>query len=149
MIPEQEALYFYFALEPTNHVIGPAHKCLISGVCPVKKVILWLHPKAKQWPQKNFSTVAHHLGLSLPWLESLKCRPRALRDIVLGSHAHSKPCPKPQIPDPNSPKLMWGGGLTSPPTPLSSLASHQLLCIISLLLRLCSWEKTNSTKFKH
>lgn len=71
VIPEQEVPYFHFALEPANYVSSPEHKCPTSGGFPVKKMIIWLHPKAGQWPQKGFSTGAHSLGLSLPRLGSL------------------------------------------------------------------------------
>ena len=55
---------FHFELRPTSPISGPACKCQMSGRF-VEKKILWLHPKARQWPQRGFWTTAAHLSLSL------------------------------------------------------------------------------------
>ena len=102
-IPEQEAPWFHSALRPTTRVIGPAHKCPTSGRLPDKT--LWLHPKAKPWPLRGFSTAAHHLEPDkagvLPVWESTQVRVRTPSTldgghepsgikIFLGSPAHGK-----------------------------------------------------------
>lgn len=70
-IPEQEAPYFHFAPGPTHYVIGPAHKCPTSGGFPVKRTILWLHPRLSSGHRRVsllqliiWASVSHGLCLS-------------------------------------------------------------------------------------